>query len=400
MVETGVLVDIKDAADDPAVSIHNDNDDVRSRARIQGTYDAETYGFKVGIGTDFGAVGPGIENLVSIYNAYGWYNFLDGVINVKGGLIDDAAWNTAGAEDWNLSNGLGVRMEVVPIEGLNIGVFLNTGADKFAAPTAEQFFKETTLGVSYKHSLFDVSLAFKLDSDADYYAQDAGGDLKAVEQERLYQYVIAQYMAQYGASTEKDVLDNWNGPGNGVTKAEVLKDIEKDIAENGYADFFEDWHIDPFEDFDNHQLIFGFAYKGIEALTAKAEGRIWGLSEFSKVGFAWFNEEIAYQILDPLKAGVVLTQYLYAGDSDIKPYLKFKPYVEYKVADPVLIGLEIPVWLQQDVTDIGIGAKPWVKYSFTDDVYLKLFYSLTYTDPKVGDSTTDHAIQLDFVWSF
>ncbi|MDR2662079.1 MAG: hypothetical protein LBC31_03680 [Treponema sp.] len=384
------------------MSIHNDNDDVLSRARIQGTYDAETYGVKLGIGTDFGGYGRSdTRNVVSVYNAYGWYNFLNGVINVKGGLIDDAVWNTAGPEDWNLSNGLGVRLEVVPIEGLNLGVFLNTGADNFAQVTAEQFFKETTIGVSYKHSLFDASLAFKLDSDSDLYAVDADGDLKAVEQERLYQYVLAQGLGAGWFTDEQDFWDQVGGSGPGTgTKADTIEEIYDQIDQNGYEATFTTFGIPVPKDYDNYQLIFGFAYKGIEALTAKAEARIWGLSEFSKVGFAWFNEEVAYQILDPLKAGIVLTQYFYASDSEIDPYWKFKPYVEYKVADPVLIGLEVPVWFQNDVTDFGLGAKPWVKYSFTDDVYLKAFYSLTYTDPKAGDSTTDHAIQLDLVWSF
>jgi hypothetical protein len=367
IVETGVRIQKKD---DEAgrVDIHNDNDDVRSRARIQGTYDAETYGAKVGIGTD---LGDNAEKFVEIYNAYAWYNFLNDIINVKAGLIDDAVWNTGGTEDWDLSNGVGVRVEVKPIEGLNVGFFLtNSAGNTFGDDVAGDFLKETGIGASYTSALFDLAVAFKLDSEVDGIAIPD----KAVD--FLYGYLSG--WGVYGGNKEdfKDDLAGSAGAG-----------IMGDDADAGI------------------EAIFGFAFKGLPALTAKAEGHAYNLGQFSDFGFLWLNEDVGYQILDPLKAGVVFTQVFFVGDFkndvEIDPYLVFKPYVEYQINEPILVGLEAPIGLQDDVLDFELGIKPWVKYLFNENAYIKAFYKLDYTDPKgSADATTDHTIQLDFVVSF
>ncbi|MDR1144348.1 MAG: hypothetical protein LBK77_09075 [Spirochaetaceae bacterium] len=325
------------------VDIHNDNDDVVSRFRIQGSYDAETYGAKVGIGTDFGGYTGGVatEKIVEIYNAYAWYNFLNGVINVKGGLIDDGVWNTMGPKDWNLSNGLGVRLEVAPIEGLNFGVFLNTGANQFNAVTAEQFFKETGIGVSYTSDMFDIAAAFKLDSDEDTAAQS---------------------------------------------------DLPDESKVNNVSTLGGDPDVDS-------EVIFGFVFKGVTNLTAKAEAHGWNLGDYSDNGFLWFIEDVSYQVLEPLNVGAELTERLW-GNSNIKPFFQVKPYVSYQINEPLSVGLEVPVSFQSDVLKLGIGGKPWVKYAFTEDAYIKAFYNLDYKKPDAGDATTNHAIQLDFVVKF
>lgn len=380
------MVDIPDGADDPLVSIHNDNDDVRSRARIQGTYDADTYGFKVGIGTDFT---NGNGTYVRAYNAYGWYNFLGNIINVKAGLIDDAAWNTMGSKDWNLSNGLGVRLEVSPIEGLNFGVFLNPGTNDFNAVTAEQFFKETGIGASYKSDLFDISLAFKLDSDADGFVVPdefgGGSDQKTRDAEAGW-----EAMKELAAIWGQDV---WAYYGSGTDEATAKAAYFNALGAT----------LSPSVDNDiSSELVFGFAFKGVPKLGAKAkmEAHAWNLGDFSETGFLWLIEDVSYQILEPLNVGAEFTEYLW-GDSDLsKPFFQIKPYASYQVNEPVSVGLEVPVAFQKDAIKFKLGGKPWVKYAFTDDVYLKAFYNLTYTKPETGDATTDHAIQLDFVWSF
>jgi hypothetical protein len=354
IVETGVRVSVPDEGAG-RVDIHNDNDDVVSRARIQATYDADTYGAKVGIGTDF-------NNSFGVYNAYAWYNFLGGIINVKGGQIDDAVWNTAGPEDWNLSNDIGVRLEVTPITGLNIGLLL-TNSSTTLDDVASDFLLETAFGVSYTSEIFDVSAALKLDSEADYWSDFSDQTVAAM---------IAQYRTTTSDTTSTD---------------DAVKGIIQASGQGPSSD-------------TGVEAIFGFAYKGLPALTAKAEGRVWGLADFSDYGFVWLNEDLAYQILDPLKVGAVFTEQFF-GDSDVaKPYFKVKPYLEYKISDPILVGVEVPVWFQQDAIDLGVGGRPWIKYSFNDDAYIKAFYDLAYESPNVGDATTKQTIQIDFVVKF
>jgi hypothetical protein len=60
---------------------------------------------------------------LSIPYAYGWGSFLNKVLTVTGGLVDDSTWANAGAI-WGVDagEGLGALIKVSPIDGLNLGV--------------------------------------------------------------------------------------------------------------------------------------------------------------------------------------------------------------------------------------------------------------------------------------
>ena len=92
------------------------------------------------------------------------------MIDIKGGLIDSAVWNTAGLDDENLSNGYGVRLEATPIAGLNVGIVLGGTSALLHGESgdylgAEDFFKRTTIGASYTTDAFYAAAAFKLKKD-------------------------------------------------------------------------------------------------------------------------------------------------------------------------------------------------------------------------------------------
>jgi hypothetical protein len=358
IVETGLQIK-KDDGKAGKAGLWNDNDGVGSRARIQGTYDADTYGAKVGIGTDFDP-----SATVSVYNAYAWYNFLNNVINAKAGLIDDGVWTTGGPEDWGLATGAGVRVEVTPIEGLNVGLFLTNSGDispfvgSGGGDIAGDFLKETAFGASYTSDLFDVSLTFKLDSEADDETVDNDGDN------------VADWVVHEDRKPGNAAKPNYAG---------LTSPIDTDIA---------------------HEAILGFAFKGLPALTAKAEVRASALGAFSDVGTIWANEDVAYRVLEPLNVGAVITEYYYVNTDAAKLFLQVKPYVEYQVNEPISVGLEVPVYFQDKYTKLGLGGKPWVKYAFSDDAYIKAFYNLDYRKPDGADAVTNHTVQLDFVVSF
>jgi hypothetical protein len=377
IAETGVQVLIPEEGDE-TIGIHNDNDDKTSRARIQAAYDAGTYGAKVGIGTDFDGDGFGV------YNAYAWYNFLGGVINAKGGVIDDAVWNTDGPEDWNLSNEIGVRLEVAPLQGLNIGLVLSNSAESLS-DVADDFLLETAVGFSYTSETFYISAALKFDSEADLtgdYSDDVANPV-------INEYVKLAKASGLAAGVPDDKL-----------KEAIINAIQGEDP-YGIAAYLKSSGLGSLPPTDKGvQAIFGFAYKGLPALTAKAEGHIWTLGKFSDYGFVWLNEDIGYQVMDPLKVGATLTEKFY-GDSDVgKPYFKIKPYAEYQINEPLSVGIEIPLWFQQDAIDFSFGAKPWIKYTFAEDAYVKAFYDIARNNPKVGDGSTNQTIQIDFVVSF
>jgi hypothetical protein len=337
-VKTGLnFSKAKDAAGE--TRLYSDDADVPTgRADLDITYAAENYGAKVGLRSDdFTSLG--------VRQAYVWYTFFD-LVNVKAGKIDDAVWNTMGAEDWNLSNGAGARVEVTPsaIEGLNLGVFINYyGAG--AAATPSDYYFQPTIGVSYSSDRFDAAVAFRIDSDNDVYA---------------------------------------------ATPPVPGKD------DDGVP-----YITDPDDIGQEHQAIFGFSLKLIPKLKLIAEGNFFNLGGWSDYGLAWLNETVEYQISDPLAVGAVFTEKFWGQSAPSgKAYLKVKPYVSYQVNEPISVGLEVPIAYQKDGIDYSIGAKPWVKYAFADNAFIKSYYALDITKIKSSDSTYTHTFQLDFVVSF
>jgi hypothetical protein len=332
-VETGVHIQKHEGQDDATIWAYNDDNINGLRAKLQAAIAGDNWGFKIGVKSETWIVDdPGSSELdrVLIYNGFGWFDFLDKMINVKGGLIDDAVWTTRGDQDFNLSSNVGVRVEVTPIEGLNVGLLL-TWPDGGAAidqnGTVEQFFKETVLGFSYTSDLFYVTGAFKLDSDGD------GG-------------------------TDKDA-----------------------------------------------EAIFGFGYTGIPALTANIEAHLSHLGGYSDDGKAYIDETIAYQVMEPLTVGAVLTEELSntGGKSDDMK-LTIKPYLTYLLSDTMSVGLNLPAYLQDGF--VGFDINPWFKYALGDNASFKIGYTAGIVTEKktsgvvVRASELNHDVQATFVWSF
>ncbi|MDR1909959.1 MAG: hypothetical protein LBQ35_08625 [Spirochaetaceae bacterium] len=79
----------------------------------------------------------------SLPYAYGWLKFLNGIITVKGGIVDDGTWNSAGyllgRPGGDQSEGLGALLRISPVTGLDLGAgayvnsLLGGGANNFLA---------------------------------------------------------------------------------------------------------------------------------------------------------------------------------------------------------------------------------------------------------------------------
>lgn len=333
-VETGIHINKQDGADDVLVWADNDDGVYGVRAKLQAAITGDNWGFKVGYKVETSdAI---YRSAAQLYNGYGWLDLLNKMINVKAGLIDDDVWTTKGDEDWGIATGLGVRLEVAPIEGLNVGFFLTwpddtAGVNASATGSAAigQFFQETAIGFSYTADAFYVSGGVKLDSDGD-------------------------------------------------TAGAAATDVDEDM-----------------------RAIFGFGYTGLPALTAKIEANLEHLGNGDERD-VWLNETIAYQVMDPLLVGAVLTEKLNntAGNAD-DLYLKIKPYVEYKLNDTMTVGAAIPVELQDGLNEIGVN--PWFKYAASDTASFKIGYTahiIPEDTDKLRESALNHDIQATFVWSF
>jgi hypothetical protein len=91
------------------------------RFRLNGSYTSEDGNsgakFRLQAQSSFDA------GALSIPYAYGWGSFLNKVLTVTGGLVDDSTWASSGAlfaDD--AGEGLGTLIKVKPIDGLNLGI--------------------------------------------------------------------------------------------------------------------------------------------------------------------------------------------------------------------------------------------------------------------------------------
>ena len=398
-VVAGTLIELGDKVVEPndkggvdkIVTAKADDDDGHGmKASLTATYDATDWGLKIGIGTNTGsALNDGMHFTTG--NAYGWMNFLGGMINVKAGLIDDAVWGTGGELDDNVSNGPGMRVEVTPIEGLNVGVKFhfatddhNLGRDKIA-----NWFQETAIGASYGNDMFNFAVGLKLWSEeSGFNVPDKTGIIFDKTDPAYDPIKEEKYWDEYYTALDAA----WGGKGK----------------------------LTPYGDTDI-KLIFAFGIKPIAPLSILIDGGFYGLGDFSENGKIVVYEEISFQVMDPLSVGILLGEWIH-GDSDLGfCELLAKPWVEYALNDQMSVGVGIPIRLAKyadvDETDFTVdyvlgfksfGMDPWFKYTLGGS-YVKLGYGFTFmsenhsgltNDEGKGKSSLDHYIRILFGYSF
>jgi hypothetical protein len=403
-LKTGIQFQTDSTKDDPgehnvyAPSIHmyNDDADAETRIDLDGSFTKDNYGVVFRLRTDTVITGPKIE----VNQAYVWADFLNQVINVKVGKIDDSTWNTGGDEDFHYSTGTGLRLEVKPIEGLNVGLFLN-GPNQTSIATAwnngkldedqryalgdqygesgfthslfifaKEFLLETAFGAKYESEAFYVAGGLRIDGKAD--GLDIGED--------FYDYDTYEPTFTSGDSSP---------PG------------ENENADKGLG------------------IYAGFGVTAIEPLTAIVEARFNNVGGYADYGWIWINETFGYAITEQLEAGLVMHQRLFGGDNkfvslkdnaSVSPYLTFKPYVSYALNDKWTVGLDIPLGFWPDIIDYDIGVKPKVSYKLGENASINAFYlfdliqhgTFGYDDDvmKKPDSIIQNTVQIDFIWTF
>ena len=108
-------------ADIRVVPFGVDSEQPGYRFRLNGSYTSEDG--NTGAKFRFQAQSKFTAGALSIPYAYGWASFLNRILTVTGGLVDDGTWATGGAifaDD--VGEGLGTLIKVSPIPGLNLGV--------------------------------------------------------------------------------------------------------------------------------------------------------------------------------------------------------------------------------------------------------------------------------------
>lgn len=292
--------------------------------------------------------------------AYVWANYLDNLVTLKAGNIDDAVWKTEGDVGFEASSGTGVQVLVMPVKGLNVGVKANVfTADNGAALTTQQFLNELAFGTCYKSDLFNFQGAYKLDSDAD--------DNKATATTTYTMTPVAGSTTTYTATSKTTTT---------------------------YDDTNAKKH---------DKLYFGVNYKGVKGLTAIGEAQFENLGGYSDIGKATFDETLAYAVTDPITVNLLAYQIL-SNVTDAKPSFNFKPGVDYKLNS--IATLNGRVFYEINTSNVKDINKFYVQPGVTLTVgkaAFATFYRYTIADLNDKSATgraVDHMLQLDLVWKF
>lgn len=129
---------------------------------------------------------------------------------------------------------------------------------------------------------------------------------------------------------------------------------------------------------------FGFGYTGIENLLIQAEAKFENLGAYSDIGLATMDEVVEYKVSDPIKVGLCMYQYL-PGNSDVSSSLSFKPYANYKYNDITLLKAEIGYKTNAGYLD-GVNnfwVSPGAEFQITPNSQIRADY--TYTIANMGD---------------
>lgn len=162
--------------DDHVVGYDNNSGAEAIDFDLKGNFAAEDWGVKFGMTS---AYTPGNGKGVEIFDAHAWMKLLNGIIILRGGVVDVDNYSAGGVklDDPGVHGGV-MQVEVVPIEGLSIGVsaLWPNGADE--ATSAQEFFQSMAFGVAYSSDLFAVKVAAKLYSEGDTYNKRGFADMR------------------------------------------------------------------------------------------------------------------------------------------------------------------------------------------------------------------------------
>ena len=392
-VVTGALIQLGDSYDDPVIAADDDDDGRAIRARLNADVDGGNWGVQLGIGADWQGI-PGInedavdaifavakqvdpdytraelmdaigDNLRSaafmgtledfsffgfggnlyLYNAHGWGTIAD-MATIRAGLIDPGVWTVGGWVDENISSGLGIRLEIHPMEGLSLGAFIPT---PYGGDVLEDSFKNGFgMGFSYaQEELFEISAGFGL-------------------------YISDPVFAFTGTALPADILALISSLGS-----------------------MTGWTVLPGE--EEMKVIAGFGFYGVENLSVYVGLAALNLLEADdptiKIGL-----NAGYDVTEQLNAALEAGFTLCDGIQEIE----FTPSVTFLATEEISLGASVTgVMKNDDSDDLGLSnfkGDLWAQYNIGNS-YIKAGYGFDFAT-KDFDDATDHYIRLLFGYSF
>jgi hypothetical protein len=269
---------------------------------------------------------------------------------------------------------LAARLEIKPIEGLNIGAeyfFVGDGSDI----EATEAWKEIALGAEYRSDAFNVMGAVRFDSKADSLSR---ADF------RTY---LDRYYGMGGILDQPAAAVYALGPK--FKHKDKITPMSVDMSSGSPVVTFEKAPFD-----GGGSAAIATQIKAIDHVTIQARAEFRGIGNFEEFGYGKIVEFAKYDgIMDRLGVGITMVQQFYGSDVfedslTNSPFLTFRPEVSYAIIKlpympiPLLgTGVGVSFGVCPDVLDSYVKIEPYLDFSM-GIFSLKAQYTFEYEDYK------------------
>ena len=228
---------------------------------------------------------------------FGWMRFLNDVVYLAGGIVDDTAWQTA---DWWINDdageGLGALLKLAPVTGLNLGC----GAYLISQQAAGS------------NNIFILNLGSVLPNY---------GSITPKIADAKYVFSVSYTMPDLfylGASFRLKNKAGWNGT------------IDTDI----YGYIYDGRQ-------ESSQLIGEFRFLGLENLTAVAAASLDNIQEFDTEGNVIISQTFMYE-LNRMTLGLNAAEFMYNRKNLFGKKIPYKPGLVFNLWGTYTISKFIP----------------------------------------------------------
>jgi len=330
----GVVFNNKEGDDAYVKVFGTDSESNGYRFRLNGSYtnEAKNVGAKFRLQSQRRTDQAGYLSLPYLY---GWMGFLDNVITLTGGLVDDGTWTSA---DWwwndDAGEGLGLLLKAEPVKGLIFGVGAYTISQQSGGSNNALLYVPVTGGTGANTTYGSARLPNF--SEITPKAEDVKYTLNV-------------------AYTMPDTF-RLNAIFRTKNKAGWIANRHLDADDYTYGGREESMFLQA-----------EFRLLAIKNLTAIVVGGFNKLEKFDKRGNMMFSETFGYKI-DKLNVGLNAVQLLYnrvdSNDEklDIDPGLLFNPWVSYTI-DKLVPRLDL-VYFMGGQSKLANGNNQWERRGF------------------------------------
>jgi hypothetical protein len=305
-------------------------------------------------------------------NAFGWFTLMDGLVRVSAGRIDRAMWVAPGAEGWDYSRGLGVRVELTPIDELNVGVFFRPSHrhNDLRSNDIDRAFLNTSLGMQFDAGLVNMAAGLELRSET--------------ERRRYVEFMSIPGAAAIGGNLPPGTV---GGPA------------------------FDDNRV-------GVSAYLGVGINMIEDLDIGIGVQIANIDDLSRLGTIWVNQSFGFD-LAPIAIGLDMHQKFYGFYNDMwtRTDLEFIPSAGFTITERTSVSAELPLTLgliNGTMAAMNVGFEPSITHRIGTGMTLSANYRLDVTsfagnhtqtglapiDLRNQRNRVDNTVGLDFIWTF